>query len=187
MLFTRPFKERIRRGELTLTFRRWKRLQARVGGVYKLPPTGAIRVASVDVVEAGEITDVDARRAGHADRSETLAALGDGDAPIYRIAFEYVPPERVPQATLPAAELFERVRATDRRAKRAWAQATLQLISEHPQRRAADLAVMLGWETAPFKANVRRLKALGLTESLEVGYRLTDLGKEVLEGLASPP
>ena len=188
MLFTRPFKERIRRGELTLTFRRWKRLQARVGGVYKLPPTGAIRVASVDVVEAGEITDADASRAGHADRSETLAALGSGDAPIYRIAFEYVPPERVPQAVpLPAAELIERVRATDRRAKRAWAHATLLLIAEHPQRRAADLAAMLGWETAPFKANVRRLKALGLTQSLEVGYRLTDLGKEVLEGLASPP
>lgn len=184
MLFTRPFKERIRRGEQTLTFRRWKRRQARPGGLYKLPPTGAIRVASVDIVEASEITDADAKRAGHESRTETLAALGSGDAPIYRISFEYVTPEQVPQAaSLPATEIVERLRTTDRRAKRPWTRATLSLIAEHPERRAADLAASLGWETAPFKANVRRLKALGLTQSLEVGYRLTDLGRKVLEEL----
>ena len=37
----------------------------------------------------------------------------------------------------------------------------------------------MGWETPVFKANVRKLKALGLTQSLETGYRLTDLGEQV--------
>ena len=184
MLFTRSFKERIRRGEQTLTFRRWKRPQARPGGLYKLAPTGAVRVLSVDVVQADAITDAEARQAGHSHRAETLAALGDSDAPIHRIAFEYVPPERVPQtAPLPAAEIVVRLRATDRRSKRPWTKAVLELIAEFPERRAADLAATIDWQTAPFKANVRRLKALGLTESLEVGYRLTDLGKEVLDQL----
>lgn len=184
MLFTKPFKERIRRGEQTLTFRRWKRPQAKPGGLYKLPPVGAIRVASVEVVEAGDITDSDAMLAGHADRAETLAALGRGDSAIYRIAFEYVAPEQVPAPTHPPAdEIVRRLSATDRRAKRPWAVATLSLIADNPERRAADLAATLGFETAPFKANVRRLKALGLTESLEVGYRVTDLGRDVLKAI----
>ncbi len=184
MLFTKPFKERIRRGEQTLTFRRWRRPQAKPGGLYKLPPEGAIRVASVEVVEASDITDADARLAGHSDRAETLRALGDGDYPVYRVAFEYVAPEQVPAPTrLPAEEIVQRLRATDRRAKRPWAAATLSLIAENPERRAADLAFVLGFDAAPFKANVRRLKAYGLTQSLEVGYRLTDLGQEVLRAM----
>lgn len=32
---------------------------------------------------------------------------------------------------------------------------------------------MLGQERTPFKRRVRRLKELGLTESLRVGYRLS--------------
>ena len=182
MLFTKPFKERIRRGEQTLTFRRWKRPQAKPGGLYKLPPKGAIRVASVEVVEACAITDADAVLAGHTGRAETLAALGSGDSAIYRIAFEYVAPAEVPAPNrLPVDEIVRRLHATDRRAKRPWALATLSLIARDPGRRAADLAADLGFETASFKANVRRLKALGLTESLEVGYRLTDLGHEALQ------
>jgi hypothetical protein len=49
-----------------------------------------------------------------------------------------------------------------------------------PATLAADLAAELGRETQPFKADVRRLKELGLTESLEVGYRLSPRGDAVL-------
>jgi hypothetical protein len=52
----------------------------------------------------------------------------------------------------------------------------LDLIERFPGRRAGDLAAMLGWPTADFKQRVRRLKSLGLTLSLEVGYRLSPLG-----------
>ena len=38
----------------------------------------------------------------------------------------------------------------------------------------------MGWDTPKFKANVRKLKALGLTRSLDIGYRLTELGTRVL-------
>jgi hypothetical protein len=40
-------------------------------------------------------------------------------------------------------------------------------------------------ETGRFKAHVRRLKALGLTESLDIGYRLSPRGVVVLERLES--
>jgi hypothetical protein len=49
--------------------------------------------------------------------------------------------------------------------------------------RAADLAAAAGRERHPFKTDVRKLKALGLTESLEVGYRLSPRGLALLARL----
>jgi predicted transcriptional regulator len=53
----------------------------------------------------------------------------------------------------------------------------LRLIAKRPGTRAPHLAASLGRETAPFKADVRKLKELGLTESLQVGYRLSPRGQ----------
>ncbi len=39
----------------------------------------------------------------------------------------------------------------------------------------------LGRERLPFKADVRKLKRLGLTESLDVGYRLSPRGRAYLD------
>ena len=61
--------------------------------------------------------------------------------------------------------------------------ATLRLIGERPEVRAAELAVAAGRERLPFKTDVRKLKELGLTESLEVGYRLSPRGRALLERL----
>ena len=60
----------------------------------------------------------------------------------------------------------------------------LALIATRPAVRAADLAASLGRETQPFKIDVRKLKNLGLTESLEVGYRLSPRGRAYLAGEA---
>ena len=49
-----------------------------------------------------------------------------------------------------------------------------------PASRAPDLAESFGMETRPFKLRVRRLKELGLTESLRIGYRLSPRGKAFL-------
>ncbi|MGH7465941.1 MAG: hypothetical protein ACREK1_12245 [Longimicrobiales bacterium] len=46
-----------------------------------------------------------------------------------------------------------------------------------------DLARMMGMETQPFKQRVRRLKTLGFTESLEIGYRLSPRGRSLLQEL----
>jgi hypothetical protein len=46
--------------------------------------------------------------------------------------------------------------------------------------RAVDLAERLDRDKLPFKADVSRLKALGLTESLETGYRLSPRGKALM-------
>ena len=65
----------------------------------------------------------------------------------------------------------------------AWTRAVLAVIAAQPATRAADLAAGFGRETLPFKTDVRKLKNLGLTESLEVGYRLSPRGEAyVMDG-----
>ena len=68
----------------------------------------------------------------------------------------------------------------DRAAPTPWTDATLRVIAAHPGVVSTVLAAELGMERAPFKLNVRKLKALGLTESLEVGYRLSPRGAAYL-------
>ncbi len=64
----------------------------------------------------------------------------------------------------------------------------LELIAAHPARRAPDLAAIRGMATQPFKADVRKLKELSLTESLEVGYRISPRGQAYLDrGLRERP
>ena len=58
----------------------------------------------------------------------------------------------------------------------------LDLIARRPATRAPDLAAELARDTAPFKADVRKLKELGLTESLERGYRLSPRGRAYRDG-----
>ena len=54
-----------------------------------------------------------------------------------------------------------------------WTRETLAAIERRPAVRAPDLAASFGRETQPFKLDVRKLKTLGLTISLPVGYRLS--------------
>jgi DNA-binding Lrp family transcriptional regulator len=47
---------------------------------------------------------------------------------------------------------------------------------------STELSERIGLERAEFKNRVRKLKALGLTLSLDVGYRLSPRGEAVLRG-----
>jgi DNA-binding MarR family transcriptional regulator len=56
----------------------------------------------------------------------------------------------------------------------------LHAIASQPAVVSTTLAEQLGMERPAFKLNVRKLKALGLTESLDVGYRLSPRGRALL-------
>jgi hypothetical protein len=62
----------------------------------------------------------------------------------------------------------------------AWTRQVLAAIGASPGKLAALLAKSLGYEKMWFKTHVRKLKALGLTQSLEIGYRLSPRGRKVL-------
>ena len=65
-----------------------------------------------------------------------------------------------------------------------WTIATLAASRDNPAVVSTKLAEILGRERFALKDDIRKLKALGLTESLEVGYRLSPRGKAYLDGAA---
>ena len=69
----------------------------------------------------------------------------------------------------------------------AWTRQVLQVIEALPSTRAPDLAASFGRDTAEFKVDVRKLKNLGLTLSLPVGYQLSPRGEAYLRSRASSP
>jgi hypothetical protein len=186
------FREPIERGEVTLTFRRWKRRQVVAGHVYRTA-AGRLHVDAVDVVDPDRITALDARAAGFGSRAELLAELrGSPELPVYRIrlrpAGDNDPRDQLASdAELSAddrAALEARLDRLDRASAHGpWTRAVLQVIAERPAVRAAELAAGFGRETQPFKLDVRKLKNLGLTISLERGYRLSPRGQAYLAGV----
>lgn len=191
MLFKRETLDRIRSGDVTLAFRRWRRPTVKAGGRLRTP-IGELAIDDVSRVALDTISDDDARRAGHASRAGLLAELGRREGEPYRIAFRLAGPDpriarrendRLGEAEL--ADIVARLTRLDRASAREWTERILRLIKAHPERRAGDLAAMCGLETVPFKRRVRQLKELGLTESREVGYRLSPLGRRVLAHLGT--
>lgn len=181
MQFTTQGSEGILKGRVTVSFRNWKRPQAAVGGIYRLRPRGAVRVTSVRAVRVADIAADDLGRAGFTSAAAVAAFLRlPESATVTRIEFELTAePAAKPPPSLGTEAVIARLLAIDRRSAAPWTAAMLALIRKHPATRAGDLAAAMGWETPPFKANVRKLKALGLTQSLETGYRLTELGERI--------
>jgi hypothetical protein len=192
MLFQRRFHLGLECGEITLTFRRWVRPQVRVGGRYRCPPIGLLEVDAVERVPVGRIREAEARRAGFSDRAELVAFLARGSRvplrdtdEVFRVALHFSGPDTAPDpgadATLAEADasaLRERLDRMDRLSGHGpWTERALDLIERHPRVRAAALAERLGRDTRSFKADVRKLKRLGLTRSFEVGYELSPRGR----------
>jgi hypothetical protein len=191
VLFRRRSLDGIRAGELTLAFRRWDRPRARAGGRQRTV-VGELAIDSVEPVDRAAITAEDAARAGHASLDELFGELdARGASQIWRIELHWAreDPRRSlrEQADLDDAEA-EQLRARLERFDAAshhgpWTRATLELIAARPEVRAEDLAASIGREKLPFKRDVRKLKELGLTESLLIGYRLSPRGRALLERL----
>ncbi len=190
MLFKRTTLDGIAGGLVTLAFRRWERARVHAGTRMRTA-VGLVEVDAVGIVSAEEITDRDARRAGFRSREELFDAFPvRARGPIHRVRLHYAGPDpRVElrrHDSLTALELDEiesRLARMDAASRdgRPWTRGLLELIKAHPAVRAADLAASVGSETQPFKRRVRRLKELGLTESLEVGYRISPRGRAYLE------
>jgi len=187
MLFKQRFWQGLADGSITLTFRRWRRPQVRAGSPYRTP-AGMLVVDEVGEVDPARITEREARAAGYASRDELLGELERWPGATYRVRFHHAgadPRHELRRTTKLKAEewhaLERRLERLDRAAKDGpWTARVLALIDERPGVRAGDLAASLGRERLPFKVDVRKLKALGLTESLEVGYRLSPRGRALL-------
>jgi hypothetical protein len=202
MLFTAGARPGLESGAITVTFRSWKRPQVKAGGCYRVGgrhERGGVWLAVDRVLQVpvAAITDADARRAGFADRAGLVGMLKGrnpepaSDTPVWRVDFHRVDPPAEPsladRSDLTRDEVDEIARRLDRLDAAAdhgrWTRRALWLISERPATVSTVLAAEMGRERMAFKEDVRKLKRLGLTESLEVGYRLSARGRAFLEAI----
>ena len=154
-----------------------------------------INVDAVSVVsDEKTITPEDARAAGYASVKDLLADLIDpvDGAMLYRVELHQ---SSTPDPRSVLAEdrqlsetdiqaLSRKLRRLDAARATPWTLSVLRAIQARPATRAGDLALDLGWpELLEFKLHVRRLKALGLTRSLRIGYELSPRGQAYLESL----
>lgn len=192
MLFRMVTLKGICDGAITVAFRRWRRPTVKTGGTLKTA-VGQLDITSVTKVSPAAITQEDAQRAGHG----TLAALlkelaGPDDREIYQIELGSMGPDpRIAlRQMLPDLEettdLLERLHALDRgSAKGPWTRQVLEIIEGNQGVRSGDLCRLLNQDQPTFKRRVRSLKNLGLTESLDTGYRLSPKGKALLGHLTA--
>ncbi len=194
MRFTKPFWAGIADGSITVAFRGWHRPTVVAGRAYRTGG-GRIEVVSVDAIDPGAVSVDDAAAAGYSSVDDALANVRTDDGRIvhrveFRLLTEPDPREALANDTdmdLDAVvEITKRLDRLDAASTHgAWTRPTLALVAEHPARRAPDLAAMVGRETAPFKLDVRKLKNLGLTTSLKIGYELSPRGRAYLDAVAS--
>ncbi|WP_226363948.1 hypothetical protein [Pseudonocardia abyssalis] len=184
MLIRRPVLDAIVAGTVTVAFRRWSHARVRPGTRLRTA-VGLVEVLAVDEVDEADLTPDDARRAGFASLEALQKENARREGTLFRVVLR--PGGEDPRVALRSAgdlsaddraALDARLARMDRSAP--WTHSVLTLVAAHPGVRAADLAERLGRETLPFKRDVRKLKELGLTESLEVGYRLSPRGRAYL-------
>jgi hypothetical protein len=205
VLFTADAWPGLASGAITVTFRLWTRPQAKVGGRYRVGGS-TLLVDDIRQVRVADITDDDARLAGEDDRDALVARLtrrprgrytsGSGasarrdvtdDTLVWRVAFHTAAdtePSLAEQDQLTNDDVAEITRRLDRldaaSSHGPWTRQTLRLVADQPGVVSTTLAEAVGRERPAFKTDVRKLKRLGLTESLDVGYRLSPRGKAYL-------
>ncbi len=191
MLIKMKTLQGIRAGEITLAFRRWKRPTVKAGGRLRTA-IGELAIEAVDEVTMRGITAEDSRRAGFASRAALIEELRGRQGKLYRVALRFAGADRrirLRGKTRLSRRDFEEVaeklcRMDARSPDGAWTARVLKVIEKWPRRRAAELAAKLGMDKDRLKPRVRKLKELGLTESLDVGYRLSPRGHVVLSHLS---
>jgi hypothetical protein len=89
--FSRELRDHVIAGEITVSFRLWRRPKVRVGGRYPVGPAH-ILVDSVELMPFAAITPADVRRSGEPDREALrrraahAGPIGD-DTLLYRVEF----------------------------------------------------------------------------------------------------
>ena len=201
MLISKPVAEAIRAGTVTQAFRRWDAPRVKVGGV-QLTPAGLVRFDAVTQVrDPAKLTERDARKAGVKDLATLQRFLrptdrkpsargGRGGDKVYRVRLSWAGEdprialrEKVPDEDS-LRDLATRLARLDARPSGPWTRDVLEWIRDHPRVVSKELAELRGCDLLPMKVDIRKLKALGLTISHEVGYELAPRGAAYLDWLA---
>jgi hypothetical protein len=187
VLLNRDTAEGIANGCITLVLRRWDAPRVKPGGTQRTV-AGTIRIDDVTEYPGGyRVNAAQARAAGFPDAKTAQRELDRRPARhTYVIAVSYLAPDERPDLAagdrLSVADVDAITARLDRwdAATAPWTRRYLELIGANEAVRAPDLAAREGLDVPRFKRRVRQLKGLGLTISLDVGYRLSPRGRAYL-------
>lgn len=191
MLFNARTLKRIETGEITLAFRVWRKPTVRQGGSLRTP-VGVLAIGSVTELSADGISDDDVETAGFRTRDELFSSLEPhADRALYRIEFRLAGAD--PRVALREDDTLSSLdvetiqtalkRLDDLSPAKPWTMTALAAIADKDGCTAAEISSLLEMEKPALKRNIRKLKELGLTESLQSGYRLSPRGRALLRAL----
>lgn len=190
MLLKMQDLERIKAGEITLVFRRWRKPTVKAGSSLKTA-VGMLAIGTVTPTTLAKITVAQAKQAGYPSRPALISELKKREGECYRIQVRYQGAD--PRLTLrEMSQLDEdelkKLRSKLERLDRAsrfgpWTIKVLKGIQKQPHQPSALLAEQVGFQKEWLKVQVRKLKNLSLTISHEPGYELSPRGKVVLDYL----
>lgn len=190
MLFNAATLDGLLDGTVRHTYRRWVTPRARPGSRFTTR-AGVVEVLAVTEVDESQLDDVDAATAAFASKAALLKwTSSKGTGTLYRVDLRLAGPD--PRIALRDADdlsvedlqaLDARLDRMDRAAPKPWTRSVLRQIGRRPAVVSTELAAEAGEARDYYKLRVRRLKALGLTESLDVGYRLSRRGAAYLDRL----
>lgn len=191
MLFSASAWPGLADGSITVTFRAWTKPQAKVGGRYRVAGM-LLEATAVGEVAVSKLTEDHAIAAGETDLTTLLKRLKQPapDSSVWRVDLRYIGiDDRIERRAIDEltdddiAALRSRLDRLDRVASTPWTRTTLRLIEKYPAVVSTELAALTGQERPDFKLNVRKLKEMGLTESLQVGYQLSPRGVALLRAI----
>jgi len=170
-----------------MAFRKWKRPTVKQGGTLKTP-IGLLAIEEISVVNS--VSDVELAAAGYTDRLEFEKELSKSPGEhLYRIKFHLAGPD--PRIDLRNADTltpedFEKIQSKLSKFDKSerypgWATKVLNIIHDNPGKSAGWISDLLDIEKDWLKPSIRKLKEIGLTISLDVGYNISPRGNAYLQ------
>ena len=190
MLFRQNILQGIAEGRVTLALRRWRR-RPPVDGSTLRSPVGVLCLDRVTEVDEGDITAEDVRRTGMSPDELRASIAGEGRLLRIELRLAGDDPRIALRQRLPGEaeidSIVEQLARIDAASQARWTTRYLRVIADQPAVVSRVLAPHVDAAVPLFKRRVRQLKELGLTESLDVGYRLSPRGRAVVERFVRKP
>ena len=93
MMFAKPLRPAVMRGEITSSVRIWRNPRVKVGGRYPFVGGGVIEVTWIQEIDATDITPEMARASGFDGIDDLMAVARHGTGErVFVVTFEYHPP-----------------------------------------------------------------------------------------------
>ncbi len=190
MLLKLKVLKKIRSGDISIVYRKWKRPSVKKGSVIN-SAVGQLKILKVEQIEEERINRNEINKAGYSDWKDLVNDLRKYDGQIFKVTLRYVGEdprislrEKIDISDTEMKNILSKLDRLDRYSKQgSWTNETLKSIDTYPELRAADLAKKLGRDKDWLKIQIRKLKNMGLTISLEKGYKISPRGSAVLNAI----